>query len=69
MIILNDGVQIPNPKVILEIYSRHISLRNILNNKNCKCTITFEDSPEFEFNYKQFKVVFNFIKKTQFSHT
>ena len=60
MIILNDGVQIPNPKVILEIYSRHISLRNILNNKNCKCTITFEDSPEFEFNYKQFKFNYSF---------
>ena len=60
MINLNDGVQIPNPKVLLEIYCRHISLRNILNNKNCKCTITFEDSPEFEFNYKQFKFNYSF---------
>ena len=53
---LNEGVTIPNPKIMLEIYSRHISLRNILN--KCKCTITFEDSSEFEFNYKEF--LFNY---------
>lgn len=57
---LNEGVQIPNPKVMLEIYTRHISLRNILNNPNCDCTITFEDSPEFEFNYKEFKYNYTF---------
>ena len=55
---LNEGVQIPNPKAMLEIYSRHISLRNILNNSDC--TITFEDSPEFEFNYKEFKFNYSF---------
>ena len=57
---LNEGVQIPNPKVMLEIYTKHISLRNILNNSNCDCTITFEDSPEFEFNYKEFKFNYSF---------
>lgn len=57
---LNEGVDIYSPKQILEIFSRHISLRNILNNKNCDCKISFENSKMFEFNYKEFSFKYSF---------
>ena len=59
---LNDGVNIPDPKDMLEIFSRHISLRNILNNKKCTCMITFEDSKQEEFNYNEFNFKYSFPK-------
>lgn len=57
---LNEGVDLYDPKQILEIFSRHISLRNILNNKNCDCKITFENSKMYEFNYKEFTFKYSF---------
>lgn len=57
---LNEGVDLYDPKQILEIFSRHISLRNILNNTNCDCKITFENSKMYEFNYKEFTFKYSF---------
>ena len=57
---LNDGVNIPLPKDMLDVFIRHISLRNILSNKNCFCDITFEDSNQHEFNYKKFSFKYLF---------
>jgi len=57
---LNEGISIPQPKDMLEIFSRHISLRNILNNKKCICTITFKNSNQHEFNYNEFTFDYSF---------
>ena len=57
---LNKYVNIPNPKAIIEHYSKHISLRNILNNSKCNCSITFKNSPQYEFNSNKFNLKYNF---------
>ena len=59
---LNEGVSIPQPKDMLEIFSRHISLRNILNNNKCDCYITFNNSNQHEFNYNEFSFKYSFPK-------
>ncbi len=57
---LNDNVSIPKPNAILEHYVKNASLRNILNNNNCKCTISFKNSEEYEFNYNEFDFKYSF---------
>ena len=55
---LIKDLNIPKPNYILQNYCRHISLRNILNKS--KCTISFKNSPNFEFNFKIFDFKYNF---------
>tara|TARA_B100000886_G_scaffold64438_1_gene40254 strand:+ start:2706 stop:5375 length:2670 start_codon:yes stop_codon:yes gene_type:complete len=57
---LNDNIDIPVPKSILEHYVKNVSLRNILSNKNCKCTIAFKNSKHFEFNHNIFDLKYTF---------
>lgn len=57
---INDGVYIPSPTEFLNIFNKHVSLRNILSNKNSKCTISFRNGKEFEFNNKEFKFNYKF---------
>lgn len=55
---LIKDIDIPKPSYILQNFCRHISLRNILNKS--KCTISFKNSPDYEFNFKVFDFKYNF---------
>ena len=55
---LIKDLNIPKPNYILQNFCRHISLRNILNKS--KCSISFKNSPNFEFNFKIFDFKYNF---------
>lgn len=55
---LIKDLNIPKPNYILQNFCRHISLRNILNKS--KCSISFKNSPDYEFNFKIFDFKYNF---------